>query len=1757
MVSQAATRWSVLAALLAFLALPAQAQAPQKAFIRDDLAAQAAQAEERLRREVSPPANADIARLLREGNAALGRDNARAALPLANQAVVLAPRNPGAWRLLARAAKALNPRDWRERYEMQERALAAAYLAYQRSPTRPEEAASLHLLGQVFEWREMWRPALTAYRLSHEAEPRDEVRQAYETLREARGFRLTSNEVDSDSANPRACFTFSEPLARGRVDFAPFVAITGRGDFAVEAEDSQICVEGLRHGERYGIVLRAGIPSTIPGENLLRNADYDIYVRDRKPSARGSGRAYVLPKTGQQGIPVISVNTTQLGVKILRIGDRNLVSAVRDGGFLDAIEPYRMREIIEKTGQQVWSGTMGVTSELNKDVTTAFPVQEAVGELKTGIYLLVARPGEFREGNASSEGDGAEDYETLATQWFVVSDLGLTAFSGGDGLTVLMRSLANAGPVANAELRLIAKNNEVLAVARSNAQGVAKFEAGLSRGTGGLQPGLVTAEIAGDYGFLDLNQTAFDLTDRGVRGRIAPVGLDAFTYAERGVYRPGETVYLTTLLRDSRGATVSGLPLTMVIKRPDGMEYRRALVADQGAGGRALSVPLLSNAAIGTWRAQVFSDPKRPAIGETTFLVEDYVPERLELTLKAAAPVLQSGQNAEIEADIRFLYGAPGADLAVTGETLLRVAKESAIPGFAGFKVGLADEPVEPVRTPIEETARSDARGKAKLVIPVIEPETSLPLEAEFILTANENGGRGVTRNLVLPILPKGVAIGVKPLFNPEEMQAGGTAKFGIILATGQGKRLARTGLKWQLSRITKTYQWFFKEGRWTYEAISTTRRVADGDLATSETDLAEISAQVGWGKHRIEVRSVGSETAETAFDFTIGHVAEARADTPDLLDVVLDRAAYADGDTMNIRLTPRAAGKATIAVISDRLAHLETVDLPAEGTNIRLKVSADWGPGAYLVALAHRPLDARQKRMPGRALGLSWFSIGAEQRKLALDLGAPPLIRPRGTLSLPIRVGNIPAGEEAFVTVAAVDNGILNLTRYQPPNATAHFFGQRQLAGEIRDLYGALIDGMQGTRGAIRSGGDGAAPLVGERPTQEPLARFSGVVKIGPDGTANVTFDIPAFNGSVKVMAVVWSKSRTGEASTDVTIRDPVVVQATIPRFLALGDRSKLHIEINPIEAETGTYKLDVNLKGPVTAAFDPAWQNIRLEKGRKTDLVLPLTGAGLGMAEIELTFAGGGLDLVQTLRLPVKSSAPSVVNRIARPIPGGQTLEISRDLLSEMVPGSGSVGVSASPYTALDAAGLLASLDRYPYGCSEQITSRAMPLLYVNRLATQENLALDGSLDGRINDAIERVLARQSGSGSFGLWSIGGNDLWLDAYIADFLTRARERNFAVPASAFALALDRLRNQVVNAGEVRAEEAAGTAYALYVLARNGRPVMGDLRYLADNRLNAFPSPLARAQIAAALASLGDRARANTAFAAAGQAFTALSETEGYRSDYGSKLRDGAGILALIGESEGDRALAQRISASLEEMRGRRRSLSTQEQSFLLLAAQALQKEMEAFTLEVDGQSRRGPFHRSLTSAALDRKPLSLRNESGADMRVILNVSGIPLRPEPPIEKGYGIERRYFTLKGQEIRPDQFRQNERYIVKLSLKDHLKRQARLLVVDPLPAGLEIENAAIGGAANTEGFAFLGELFSPENSEARDDRFVAALDYTPNDRRPALTLAYVVRAVTPGTYTHPAAIIEDMYAPENFGRTGFGEAEIAPFTNAARP
>jgi uncharacterized protein YfaS (alpha-2-macroglobulin family) len=1753
-----------------FLAFGAVAQTPQKTFNDDSLASDFTRLEERLKKEnasVSPQKQA--AELARDATQLVARGRHKDALRPLAAAIVASPRDPVLWLSYSRAAfsAGINA-NGSDSYQLREDATAAAYGSYLRASARNDEASALAYLGDMYVKREMWRPALNAYRASLERNNAPAVRAAYEPVLAEHGFHVLTEKIDSDSASPRACFPFSEPLARGKVDFTPYVAISGGGSTAVTTDDQQLCVEGLKHGERYSIVLRQGLPSSV-GETLLKNADFEIYVRDRSPQVRFTGKNYVLPRVGQEGIPLVSVNTQLVSVDVLRVGDRNLLQAVRSSDFLAQIGAYKAKKIVNETGVKVWSGTLDVKPDLNKDVITAFPVMEAVPKLEPGVYVMVARAGDkgvtaglpapakpkaksddSEDDSADNSGDDndSDSYAMVGTQWFVVSDIGLTSFSGTDGIHVLTRSLATAAPMAGVEVRLIARNNEVLATRTTAADGHIKFDPGLARGLGGMAPGLVVASDAtADYNFLDLGGAPFDLTDRGVKGRDAPKALDAYVYAERGVYRSGETVNVTTLLRDPRGQASAGLPLTLVAKRPDGVEYKRASVNDQGLGARAWSIDLLPGIATGTWRVQAYADPKGQPIGDTSFLVEDYVPERLDLVLKPRDAIVRLNQPTKVDVDVRYLYGAPGSNLDITGDVTLRAVEDGAVPNMPGYVAGLQDEEFEAVKNDLEETTTTDDKGKATIEVPIPDAKGPRPLEAKIILRAGETGGRAIERTVTLPVRSDSGLIAVKS--NADNLAGGATATFDIVALGPNGQRIAKKNLIWSLYRVTNDYQWYRSDAKWGFERVKSSRRLSDGRIDVASDGPARIATAVEWGAHRLDLKSDDGSLAPTSITFEVGWSGDASAETPDLLQVTLDKANYRNGETMKVAVNSRFDGKATLAIVGDKVEDIQTFDVKAGDNSVQIPVKADWGSSAYAVAIAHRPLDRAAKRMPGRALGLAWFGVDQDAHGLTVAIDAPAKMEPRRSLSIPVRVGGLAAGEDAYITLAAVDVGILNLTHYEAPDATKFYFGQRLLGAEVRDLYGYLIDGMQGARGAIHFGGDGGAQLQGARPTQEPLSRYSGLVKVGPDGVAQVTFDIPAFNGTMRVMAVAWSKGKVGQASSDVIVRDPVVVQATLPRFLSLGDQSRMHMQIANLEAPAGDYRVDLDIHGPVTIPADALRRTVKLPVGGKAEVSIPVTAGGVGRATIDLALTGPNIKATQSFALNVTSGAAELYRRSVRDIAPGTNVTISGDLLGDFVPGTGAVHVAVSSLGAIDVPALLQALDRYPYGCSEQIVSRAMPLLYVNRLASTELLPIDPKLNDRIKDSIDRVMTRQGTNGAFGLWAPGGDDdIWLHAFVTDFLTRAREGNFAVPQKAFDQALDFLRNTVVNVNEIDKDMADGIAYAIYVLARNGRPVMSDLRYLADTKLSSFASPLARAQLAAALALLGDRGRARAVFSSAGDQLASAPVSKFSRADYGSQLRDSAGLLALGAEAGADRAELVKASLTLEKARSTSRYTSTQENAWMVLAAEALTKETQNLALTVDGTPHQGALYRHWAGLSLDGASVTIGNTGQTPARLVLTTSGNPSVPEPAAEQGYRVERQFFTLDGKKLdMAKAVTQTQRFVVSLKVTELESAYARLLLVDHLPAGIEIDNPDLFDGGSVDDLAFLKRKVEPTHTEARDDRFVAAFDRNGSEQAD-FTVAYIARAVTPGRYVMPPATIEDMYRPERFGRTASGSLEV---------
>lgn len=1735
-------RVGLIAALSAFSIFTAQAA--DKAFQRDDLADAAIRLEAQIKSDAGP-ATKPAAQLRREADAAFQKNDFRGGLQLLGQALAAAPDDAPSWLRLSRAVLQIRPADERERTLLLERASTAAYIAYRRTNDRNAEADALVVLGRAFADRKLWRPALDVLRLSLEQREVADVRAQYERLRNDHGFRLLDYTVDSDAAAPRACFQFSEKLPGQRTDLSPFVAVAGQDKPALSVDEKQLCVEGLKHGERYTVTLRAGIPSIVK-ETLARSADFNIYVRDRSPFVRFASRAYVLPRTGQKGIPVVSVNTAAVSIDVFRIGDRNLIGAVLGSDFQRNMYRFDLEKLREEQGTRVWKGELAVEQTLNADVTTAFPVDQAIGELAPGVYVMTAQP---KTARASRSDDDDGDYGSVATQWFIVSDLGMSAYSGHDGVHAIVNSLATAQPKAGLDVQLISRANEVLAVRKTDASGRASFEANLTRGEGGAAPAmLVAAEPKGDYAFLSLKSPAFDLSDRGVMGRQTPAGLDAFVYTERGVYRSGETVHVTALLRDAQGVAAAGVPLTLVVERPDGVEYRRSVLQDQGIGGRSLSLPITASSTTGTYRVRAFTDPKRPAIGQTSFMVEDYMPDRLEFDLASTAKQIERNKPFEITVDGRFLYGAPAAELDLEGETLIQPAKER--PGYPGFTFGTRDEDeVTAEREPIDDMPQTDDKGSARISVTLDKlPATTSPLEVTVFVRMAESGGRAVERKLTLPISPAGNMIGVKPLFSGQSLGENDNASFDVVFAQPDGKALARTGLRYELLKVESRYQWYRQGGSWNYEPVKSTRRIANGSLDVAADKPGRISLPVTWGRYRLEVSADDSSVPVTTVAFDSGFFAEASADTPDVLEIALDKPEYRAGDSINVAVNARIAGRVTLDVVGDKLLSSTAIEVQPGTSNLKLAVGQDWGSGAYVVATLRRPLDAAAQRMPGRAIGVQWFSVDRQARTLSVNLGLPQVMRPNSPLSVPVKIGGLNSGEEARVVLAAVDVGILNLTNYKPPAPDEYYFGQRQLTAEIRDLYGQLIDGMQGTRGQIRTGGDAAAAeLQGSPPAQKPVALYSGIVTVKPDGTADVVFDIPAFAGTVRVMAVAWSKDKVGKATGDVIVRDPVVLSATLPRFLRNGDSGTVHLELDNVEGAAGNYAVSVKADGAIAPATN-AQRNIALRAKQRDSLSLPLSAnkAGAGTVTVRVT-GPNNFALERAYALDVRPATQLLTRRTVRTVAKGESVTLSNDLFTDLVQGSGALSLSVGPSTALDAATLLKALDRYPFGCSEQITSRALPLLYVNELANAAQLAFDSAIDQRIRDAIDRLLARQGSDGSFGLWSVGGEDAWLDAYVTDFLTRARERGFVVPDVAFRQALDRLRNYTATAPEPNKNGGRDLAYALYVLARNGQAPLGDLRYIADTKLSDLSTPVAKAQIAAALGLVGDRVRAERAYAAALEAISPQPNLETGRTDYGSALRDAAAFVTLAAEGNAPRPQITAAVQRIEAARGLSSYTSTQENAWLVLAARAISRDAGSVSLDVNGEAQQKPLYRSINADALQASPLKIVNNGEGPVQAVVSVSGAPLVPEPAAERGFKIERTYHTLAGEAIDVAKVKQNQRIVVVLTMTEMQKQFGRIIVADYLPAGFEIDNPRIVSSGETGTLDWIGNAAEPEHSEFRDDRFTAAFERDGSEEA-VFSVAYVVRAVSPGKYVQPQAFVEDMYRPDRFGRTGTGNIEV---------
>jgi uncharacterized protein YfaS (alpha-2-macroglobulin family) len=1636
-------------------------------------------------------------------------------------------------------------------------------------------------------------------------------------------FLLEHVLMQPQAASPTACLRFSQDLSTDpSVHYGDYVVLSPDAKPSLTVTGSELCLGGLSYSTAYKLTLRAGLPGA-NGDKLAAAQTMDLALADRPGLVAISGNGYILSRDTTNGLAIETVNVTRLRIHVLRMSDKllpwQLVGANGLQLNMQNIDEYSLHDDLQTTASLVWSGTMDVPEDHNRTVSTAFPIASLIPPGRDGLYLVVAEDDAHAHPEALytdpnwQPGDNDND-TNLAAHWVVATDLALTSMNAADGLHVFARSLATGQPVSGAKIRLIATGLDTLGEQETDSTGAAVFPAALLAGRLANAPATLAGYgDNGSFAFQNLTTPAFDLSDRGVSGRTPPHDFQAFLYTERGIYRPGETVNVVTLLRDRVGDAVSNQPLKIVLRRPDGVADRSFVLSPADKGGFTQAITLSKTAARGNWTLEAYVDPTGAPVGQVQIDVEDFVPQQLKVNLASTETWLDPSQQLTASLDGSFLYGAPAAGLHTQGDLAIK-RDDNPVPGADGYKFGLVDDTVSDIDN---QLTLDDADDKGHLDISTNLPDlpqTTAPLKAVLSAGLLEPSGRYVGSEVDIPIRTLKLLLGIKPLFADGQVDENQPALFDIQTFDDTGKSVPTTGLNWTLVEEEPIFDWFQDNGTdWTWHFHTEDQQLASGSVDAPAGGKLNFSPSgfpdFDWGTYRLIVTDPASG-ATTSVRFNIGwNTAGGSASTPDKAIVTVDKALASPGDTVQLHIQGPFAGQAQVIIANDKVFSTQTVDVPKGGTTIPLTADASWGSGAYAVVTMVRPLSQGGPLQPVRALGLAWIGIDPAAHKLTVAVQAPAKITPRQTITVPVQVSGVASGDTPYVTLAGVDEGILQLTRFSTPDPLAFLFGKLALGLDIRDDYGNLLDGSADA-GTIHTGGDdglGGPSLPVE--STRVVSLFSGRVQVGSDGVARIPVTVPDFEGQLRFMAVAYDNTQVGASDAATIVRDPVFPDVSLPRFLAPGDTARLAISLQNTDGVPGAYHLDLAVDGPASlAAFKGDYT---LAAGQRLQDAVNISAKGIGIATINATLTGpNGYKVQRNWQIAIRSPHYPLNEQITAPQPAGTDFKLDPKLASAFLPGSASVSVSYAGFKGIDVPSLMQSLWLYPFGCTEQLSSSSFPLLYYKQpdvllgsIGSQDEDFADTSAAGvhaRVQQAIDTILDRQDATGEFGLWQVSDaeDSPWLNVYALDFLLHAKAAGFDVPDDAITSAYSHVHAIVrqIEAGAnadtgVHADTSPNTeTYAEYLLAQAGQGDIAILRRLHDNAVitadadggkaqhvywgpnpkdeSTLAAPLALAQLSASLALMGDNSRATDAMQMAVQNLGVSDYPDWWFDDgYYSETRDLAGMIA-IAANQNNASLAGTLLAKLNTLKVKPDDLNDQDKAWLLAAAAALNNQNATVNLTVNGQTEADtPLPAAFAPSTADiTNGYDIRNDGPHDIWRTVTLTGAPAVAPPPVSAGFTLTKAYYTLDGKPLDPAHLRQNDRFIISLTGQSSDSADHRAVLVDMLPAGWEIEAPVRDDSAN---YTFLGALSKTRVEEARDDRFVAAFDLgngwdtdqsqddTSNDSSNApqldpgqFAVAYIVRVVTPGTFALPEAVVSDMYRPAEMARTAAGTTQEDP-------
>lgn len=1354
-------------------------------------------------------------------------------------------------------------------------------------------------------------------------------------------------------------------------------------------------------------------------------------------------------------------------------------------------------------------------------------------------------------------------------------------------------------PISGVEVQLLRPSGAALATCRTMADGGCLL-AVPDPGVDPTPPMAVVARKGEDLTYLRFEDVEIrpeaDTSGDPYRSDAA---YRAAIWSDRGVYRPGDTAHVAALVRDRAfGAPDAGLPVIARVFDPQRREVRKLSLSTNAAGMLSFDLPFADFATTGGWQVELQLAERQ--VGRLNLAVEEFVPERMAVDASAGGGDGGAGwlvtDAVPVDVEARWLFGgsAAGSRAEVACELVASPFQPSAGgSGQARWSYGLAfveQQPPPPIDLGTQEL-RLDDEGQGRVSCDQAGRGAALLGSAQLVARVavfEGDSGRATRAVARTPVHPARHYLGLTT--KVDKVGAGDplAVEGKVVDLAGGVLPGAVSQVELRLYRMEEEYGWIWDDemGDTTYrrmlrrvEEDRRTVQVKDGRFTA---DLRAPGSATGW---LIDVRGGGARTERyiqgddqrwywDPWESTVD--ATPRPQRPTFLEVEAPQVAEV-GQKVDVRTKAPYAGRMLLTVETDRVQYHQWKDVQAGDLTWSVPLDVDDGdggtfePNVYITALLLKDphLESADAFLPDRAYGAQSVRIRPRQHSLDLSVEAPEEARPWEPLKVSLALGQHKG--PTWATVAVVDEGILQLTDFQTPDPRDQVFARRALGVDSFETVGwTLLDQPSGA--SSRTGGDAPGGGIGRVQMVKPVALWSGLVEVPASGKLDLSFDLPGYRGKLRVMAVAGDADRMGSAEASVLVRDPIVLQTTLPRFLVAGDIARIPVHLTNTTTKDRTVTLDVALEEidlglPVPATGRPPAVELVEAPGKtptlgpdQSDTVVFAVAARRAPAAVRLvvTATAGDLRSREELDLPISNPEPEVWEHQQLPLSAG-TVDLTA-ALSGWKEGTdrSRVWVTGSPHArALTHLGYLV---RYPYGCVEQTTSGTRPLLYVRDLVEQidPTLVASSSVDEMVTAGIERVLSMQTPGGGFAYWPGGGYaSEWGTAYATHMLLDAKKAGFQVPDAALKSALDWLDSRI--GGRVEADSTL--SYGHYVLAagKRARPAQAQRVLEAWQAQDASSGSrwarLRRSEaeylLQAALYLGGDRRHE------AALKRIDLGDAEDQRANdwsFWSALR-GAGLrLAihqdLFGADPSGDAAAERLASWVSRQSSSR--YTTQELSWAITAlgkrVQADSKRLGSVALRMDGKTV-DPAATAAWSVDMASSARELTvSAPSLDGRawVLLSTRGVKKdAPVPTGGQGLRLTRTWMDGAGKPLDPGKLPLGTPLYVRVDIQNTTNRsQDNIALVDRLPAGWEVENPRLSGA-DLPAWAQDMDLWNAEHMNIRDDRVEVFGELGSGRTRSVL---FAVRAVTSGSFVMPPVQAEAMYDPDVWARQAGRTVEV---------